>query len=65
MVSAAKVSGKVSGCEAVLLLAVKNRAKLAAKRPCLHGSKRETAALTATPSVSLLRRVKGALRQAA
>ena len=29
--------------------AVRNRAKLAAEMPSLHGSKRETAALTATP----------------
>ena len=29
-----------------MLLAVKKRAKLASKAPCLHGSKRETAALT-------------------
>jgi hypothetical protein len=32
-----------------VLLAVKNRVKLATGMPCLHGSKRETAALTATP----------------
>jgi hypothetical protein len=32
-----------------VFLAVKNRSNLAAEMPCLHGSKRETAALTATP----------------